>query len=316
MTKTLRYRPHDVDVPRLLDLLGLDVAERDGDDLVLRCLWHSPDKHPSLRVVDARGTDLNGLHKCWSCGARGTAIDLARKALDLTSKSAAAEWIATKAQGPPPTLGGLRVKVASPTRAAFRMPPEYVDEPLADWPTPARRYAEARGLTAEQVFRYRIGYAVDGRLGGRIVVPTLDRAGRPASYAARSFCSDDKRYLYPHRREAPRLDVLFGEHAWRDRPLVLCEGALNALAVERARSDLDVAAIGGSSLLPAHANTLSLAPVLALLFDADPAGERARADHAAALGRHVPRLLHLQLPPGIDPASAILEELRDLLGAL
>lgn len=46
-----------------------------------RCIFHSPDKHPSVSFKGGR-------FQCWSCGANGTAIDLAMKIFNVPALEA------------------------------------------------------------------------------------------------------------------------------------------------------------------------------------------------------------------------------------
>ena len=49
----------------------LDGAIKQGDNLVIKCLWHSPDNKPSLSI----STDPNKpVYQCWSCGKRGSIL--------------------------------------------------------------------------------------------------------------------------------------------------------------------------------------------------------------------------------------------------
>ena len=47
-----------------------------------RCIWHSPDRHPSLSFKD-------GYCHCFSCGGGGSSIDLTAKLFGLSALDAA-----------------------------------------------------------------------------------------------------------------------------------------------------------------------------------------------------------------------------------
>lgn len=315
-----RYQPAQVDVPRLLRLLGVR-AEQDGDRWLARCpSGRHEDRKPSWRIRDARGSARNALHHCWSCLFGSTAIDLVQHVLGLTTASAAAEWIIENAQGEAPAALELEVRFADRVRFPFALPAGAEFGPLASWPTPARRYAEQRGITDQQVDRWGLGYAVEGRLRGRLVIPIRDRWGVLLSYTARSFAGQPKRYLNPAEQEGPEPGAVFGEEHWPggDDPdlVVVLEGALNALAVERVAPLLPVAALGGSRHDPLQVAKLARFRRAVLFTDADPAGDGAASRLIASLARHL-SLARALLPPGQDPASAPPEALAGALdGAL
>lgn len=79
-----------VDVDALL--ASVDIAtitghyttlKKQGAEYVGRCLWHSPDAHPSMSVVPAKR-----MVYCFACGAGGSAIDVVMQAEGLDFKGA------------------------------------------------------------------------------------------------------------------------------------------------------------------------------------------------------------------------------------
>lgn len=144
----------------------------------------------------------------------------------------------------------LRVRATVDRKSGFITTPVGVEgcgRPFTEWNSVPRDYAISRGITQDQVRRWGIGYALFGRLEGRLFLPVLDEHGHLVNYAARSFGNAEKRYLAADTREGPDTSALFGEHHWpeiRERATVLVfEGALNGLAFERALRDYRV--IGG-----------------------------------------------------------------------
>ncbi|MDE2106021.1 MAG: toprim domain-containing protein, partial [Patescibacteria group bacterium] len=214
----------------------------------------------------------------------------------------------------------------------FKMPEEVSQRPFEKWPKPIRQYILDRKIDIYQVDRWKLGYSVDGRLGGRIVFPIEDENGILASYTARSFDGKEPRYTTPQPSENPDPTVLFGERYWpsvQERKLstvVLTEGAINALACERAGA-MYVAALGGSPLSPldvgrdkpARASDGALAAVLKLAgwgrvlvaTDPDRAGEKvSMAIRALARWTDMRRVT---FPEGTDAADLPLHDLRELL---
>lgn len=307
----------DANVPKLLQELGIPVVKRTGSEWWSTCPQHK-DRHPSWSI------NVNtGLHSCFSCSFGGNAADLVlhcldMKRLDMTRREA---WAWMKARGLlqgelAPTFRVQLVLQSTPKASRFRMPLGVEQEPLSRWPTPARQYLEKRGITPDQVQRWGLGYAVHGRLAGRIVFPFINARGDLQSYSARSFVGAPLRYLTPERTEGEVLGAIFGEQhwpaAWERDVLLVCEGAIDALALERALQ-LPVAGIPG---VKRALNPRLLAKLaqgwrrLVLFTDNDRAGDWAADELRAVLGRHA-QVTRATLPGGKDaadsPVSAIVQ---------
>lgn len=301
-----RFPYQDVDVPRLLSLLGID-AQHDGDRWIAPCPEHE-EKEPSWSMRDEPGGDRNGLHHCFGCKYQGTAIELTANVLGIQFGSAA-EWIRERAMRT--SARPLSVEVACPSyrRPKFRLPPDVNFGRLADWPTPVRRYVESRGITAAQVDEWAIGYALAGRLTGRIVLVARNASGHPVSYTARSFAKAPKRYLNPTEEERADTAAIWGEHLWpgpskrKTIDLAITEGGFNALAVQRTGfgNSLAVASLGGSHVHLSQLVKLGTFRRVAIVTDPDLAGDRAAEFIEGALIRHVASVKRAHLPRGEDP---------------
>ncbi len=298
-----------IDVGRLLEVLGVE-AKRVGLNRVARCPFPDhEDRDPSFKIRDQPGNDRHALYVC-SCGRGGSARTLVHDLAGIGWDELEG-WF--KAQGVEGEEAGLDAAVvievgAAEARRVFRMPAEAAFRPFDRWPSPVRRYAERRGITAEQAERWGIGYAVDGRLRGRLIIPVRDEHGRLASYMARAFDGAEKRYLTPSREEGPDDGAMFGAERWgaERRTVVLCAGALKCLAAERAGATA-VAAVGGSQLQPIQVAALATFEQVVILPDADDAGEGVAADAYAALARWR-RVVKVEL--GRDADEVPTEELR------
>lgn len=294
-----------VNVPKLVAALGIDAREPRGSEMWAPCPFHG-ETEPSFQIKHAPGEPENGLWRCFGCKAHGNAIGLVRdlRGVDWAEARALLDDIGALAK-PPPLPTTITIEVIG--RRGFRIPMGVKFAPLNQWTTPPRRYVEGRGITPEQVVRWSIGYSFEGRLRGRIVIPFLDRFGKPRGYCARSFAGAEKRYLEPKRAENANPAAIFGERHWPepgDRNLcIVTEGAINGLAVERAAEliDLDASfgAVHGSNLLPGHISRLSTFDRLLVASDPDHAGDFLYQALVDAIGRwkHVDRVT---IPNGKD----------------
>lgn len=305
------------DVRRVLRRLGIE-GETYGDHLVALCPYHVSRKpHWRIRLSGPR----RGLHWCFSCNEGGDLYDLVMHVRQYATRAAAVGWVeenfgeVTEEDLTAPTL---EVVAGLPGRKVFRLPRGVVvGEPLAQWPTLIREYVEGRGIEPWQVERWRIGYAVDGRLQGRIVLPIHNAWGELASYVGRAWREMPKRYLYPREEEGPDPDVMFGEAHWpramqQRGTCVVLEGAIKALAVERAVQHVSIGAIGGSGVTLLQVTKLGTFRKVVVFTDADAAGEKAGFELQAGLSG-LTEVERVRLPPGEDADSVPRERVRELL---
>lgn len=262
-----------------------------------------------------------GLFFCFACKFGGNLQQLVVRVLGLkdefasTAMQKANEWLARDATQVKPIVS-VKI-VAGPLRQkTLSVPTEVLFGHLDDWPEHIRRYVlEDRMLTHEQVARWGIGYAIEGRLSGRVVLVTRDRSGREVNYSARAVGMSKKRYLMADSAEGPHRNVIFGEQHWSSekKTLVLTEGAFDALAVERvAPDDVAVGALSGSHITPHIIARLARFDRFVLATDADAAGKAAASKLHGALVRT--KVVHrLTYPIGKDANSMDPEALREMI---
>lgn len=303
-----------IDAPLLLDQLGI-AYKRVGRELTALCPDpQHQDRKPSWSIRDQPGSSKHALSHCMSCGFGGGPVTLVCTVLDIDWDQAR-QWMTE--HGLAGELSDLAtavdLEVVGETRYQFKMPPEYCARPLERWVTPLRNYATKRGLTPGQVERWRIGYAVDGRLAGRVVIPIFAEDGQLANYTGRALPGVEPRYLHAKREEHPNEGAVFGSHLWgenRNR-LVVNEGELNALACERV-GEACVAALSGSNVQPGAISLIASFDHVLILTDPDQAGDTAAAKLYAALARWR-RVDRIRLPEGTDAAKLDPSQLRAIL---
>jgi hypothetical protein len=320
-----------VDVPMLLRQLEIEADDRDGEELWAACpLPAHAEEKASWSIRNDPGADRNGVWHCFGCQESGNAAQLVMHLVQpkdvLTGEvnyGAAVDWLL--AHGHAPDQGRAMVGVRCVVIGLARPPgtllmPYGVDFPrLEDWATPPRRYLQGRGVPGWQVQRWGIGYAAVGELAGRIVFPLRARGGRLLNYHARAFDGNERRYMYPSTEDGPDLDAVFGEEHWEpgyeeNRMLVVCEGVLDALAVERATwaGPISIAAIGGSALRPGQLGKLARFGTILVATDNDRAGNHAAIELRNALGS-TRKLKRVIFPERMDAASMTRSELQEVL---
>lgn len=292
-------------VPALLEALGIEARLHRGE------LWApcpSP-KHnetrPSWSIKDAEGTPGHGRFYCFGCHFTGGAVDLVM-AVRRLSYGGARWWMEER---------NLWLKAGLPTAVRFettkrfsrglRIPEGLIDGPLPRWVSPARRYAESRGVTDEQRARWDLCYAVDGAMAGRILFPLKDSTGRWLGWHGRTFVNDVRRYKNAGEDDGFDPSAIFGVQHWPEpehragRAMVLTEGSIDALACERAGAEF-VAAIGSSQPHARQLLRLRGWPVVIVASDGDEAGEQLFQLLRANLSSPTCRVLRLPMPEGKD----------------
>ena len=91
-------------------------------------------------------------------------------------------------------------------------------------------YLKNRGITKEDILRYCIGYATEGDLKNRIIVPSYDENGFLNFYTARSFY-DTKGLKYvscPFSKNIIGFELLVNF----EEPITLVEGPFDAISVK------------------------------------------------------------------------------------
>ena len=206
----------------------------------------------------------------------------------------------------------------------------------------AARYLRGRGLDAGVVGSYRLGYAPRGGLRAvlaargftdedmlsagvvrrsdrdgeifdyfrdRVMFPIEDRRGRVIAFGARALGDAQPKYL--NSGEGPtfsKKSVLYGwvqarEGLRRKLPLLVCEGYMDVIAIQKSGVATAVAPLGTALAEEQITHLWKLHDEPVLCFDGDTAGQRAQR-------RALKRLLPL-LQPGKSARLAMLPEGQD-----
>ena len=95
----------------------------------------------------------------------------------------------------------------------------------------AMSYLKRRGVTIFDILKYRIGYCERGAYNGKIVIPSYDCTGQLNYFVSRAFYNADK---YKHKNPKVSKDIIGFDLTinWAE-PIILCEGAFDAIAIKR-----------------------------------------------------------------------------------
>jgi hypothetical protein len=95
----------------------------------------------------------------------------------------------------------------------------------------ALHYLKGRGITEQDIVKYNIQYSEAGDLKNMVVIPSYDSNGSINYYVGRSF---DKNAYIKHKLAPATKDIIgFDLYINWDLPIILCEGAFDAMAIKR-----------------------------------------------------------------------------------
>lgn len=310
-----------IDIPKLLERLGIQArVVGSGEKLAASCPNpEHDDKRASWFIRNVPGRPYHGAHACQGCKFRGGPNILVETIMGLHDDELR-EYL-SNLNAPPPLPTRVELEFTGRRRpAAFALPPCFQFKPIGEWPD-EHRTEVLRRVRSTQVERWGLGYVtrcrcvhmigarrVLGRHRNRIAIPVHDDHGIVCAYTARAVGKANAKYVEPGDAEHARHAIL-GSRYWSDRKyLVVVEGPFDAFACDRISLEngwgLAVAALRGSSPHPPTLIRLAQFENVLLLTDPDKAGENARQNILAAVGRHA-RVVSMVLPKKTDPAKLV-----------
>ena len=210
--------------------------KRARDNYAFHCPFCNHRK-PKLEINMVTNEEGKNFWECWVCKSRGQSIYSLVKQLKLP-KSEAQEVLKYVKKG---------LKYEYKNDDVVELPKEF--QPLVTASNTSiiankiRKYLNERGLSHNDFIKYNIGYTTTGDYGGRIIIPSYSESNRLNYFVGRTYEGAYFKYKNP---EASK-DIVFFENLinW-DKPVILCEGAFDAMSIRR-----NAVPILGKSLSPA-----------------------------------------------------------------
>ena len=205
----------------LESILGRSKSARGGDEAVFNC--PSCNHHKKKLTFNL----LSQKFQCWVCNYKG------HRAFQLLKK----------ANAPGAAFGAL--KEIDKQYNFKQQTKQKVDVNTLQFPhgvTPimsssailskhALHYLDQRGITQQDVVKYDLHYCEQGPLRNMVVIPSYDKDGFLNYYVGRSF---DKNAYIKHKLASSTKDIIgFEMYINWDLPVILCEGAFDAMAIKR-----------------------------------------------------------------------------------
>ena len=188
------------------------------------------------------------VYKCWVCDYRGR--NIRRVIRSYGTYSQLQKWDAISVRTDLERFAELFVETKpEQDKAKVELPEEFQSLCTSKLPatgTYAARYLEKRGVTKEDILKWKIGYCFSGEYRNRIIIPSFDEEGDCSYFIARSYTGDSYKYKNPRASKDIVFNDLFID--W-NKDLVLVEGVFDALVAGNAVPILGSTLRSGSDLL-------------------------------------------------------------------
>jgi len=205
----------------LESILGRSKSARGGDEAVFYC----PSCHHHKKKLTFNLSSQK--FQCWVCNYKG------HRAYQLLKKAEA-----------PGAAYGLLKEIDS--QYDFKQAPKQkIESNTLQLPKGAKQltnstdimarhafhYLSQRGITPQDIVKYNIHYSEQGEFKNMVVIPSYDSNGFLNYYVGRSF---DKNAYIKHKLAFGTKDIIgFEMYINWDLPVILCEGAFDAMAIKR-----------------------------------------------------------------------------------
>ena len=201
-------------------------ARRSKDELLFYCPFC---KHHKQKFSINTDTDK---YKCWVCDVKGANI---RRVLKKhISASVLFEWDKITGRLNIGELESMFESEAKHAESIVELPNEFyslANKNLPKTSLAALRYLQDRGITRQDILKWKIGFCSSGPLEGRVVVPSFNNQGNCNYYIARSITDTWPKYMNP---EASK-DICFNElYLDWDKDVTLVEGVFDAVKCDNA----------------------------------------------------------------------------------
>ena len=205
----------------LESVLGRSKSARGGDEAVFYC--PSCNHHKKKLTFNL----LSQKFQCWVCGYKGhRAYQLLKKTKASTSHYSTLKELDNQ-------YNFKHHKKQKEDKTTIQLP-EGVQPLISSSAVLSRHalhYLDQRGISQQDIVKYNIHYSEQGDLKNMVVIPSYNNEGLLNYFVGRSF---DKNAYIKHKLASTTKDIIgFEMHINWDLPVILCEGAFDAIAIKR-----------------------------------------------------------------------------------
>jgi len=189
-----------------------------------------------------------GAYHCWVCDYRGR--NIRRVVRSYGSYNQLQKWDSISERSDLEKFTELFMETEyTEDKSKVELPEEFTSlckDSIPATGTYALRYLQKRGVTKEDILKWKIGFCFSGEYRNRIIIPSFDADGDCSYFIARSYTGDSYKYKNPPASK----DVVFNELFidW-NKDLILVEGVFDAVVAGNAVPILGSTLRKGSNLL-------------------------------------------------------------------
>jgi DNA primase len=307
---------------------------QNGESLTGACPLHNGQNPTQFRVSIRKN--------CWNCfgdcKSGGNILDFVSRREDCSIRQAAiliSEWFGLSAGEPQQdrtnnhssaNRGDAMTKQQSrrSRRDVSRESDDGTNKPLGFELTKLdteHPYLKERGLTADTILRFGLGFCTSGSMVGHVVIPIHNVHGEIVAYAGRwpgNPPNETPKYKLPagFRKSVELFNMHRAIQESDDQPLVIVEGFFDCMHIVQNGYDRTIALMG-STLSPVQEQLLRQHTTpetrIVLMLDEDEAGRTARSEiiQRLAIGRFV-KIVRLP-EDASQPDELSAEELGELI---
>ena len=213
-----------------------------GHELLFKCPSCNHHKRKFSVNID------KNVFKCWICDYRGR--NIRRVIRRFGSYLQLQKWDSISGRADLERFADLFSEEKSEAGSQkIQLPEEFTSLTGAVPPATGRyamKYLQSRGVSKQDILKWKIGYCFDGEYRNRIIIPSFDVDGDCSYFIARSYTGDSYKYKNPRASKDIVFNDLFID--WNE-DLVLVEGVFDALVAGNAVPILGSTLRSGSDLL-------------------------------------------------------------------
>lgn len=211
-------------LPFLESILGKGI-KRSGENYAFYCPFNTHSK-PKLEInFNTTKSGENQWH-CWVCDRKGRKLHNLLKKMNVGQSKIKKLYSILDVV---PTISSKQNNYELAVSLPEEYKPLWVYDKNPEFKN-AIQYLINRGLTKNDILKYRIGYCSSGPYNGKVIIPSYDANGNLNFFSGRSYYEGE----FKHKNPTVSKDIVgFELFVNWSLPLVLCEGAFDAISIKR-----------------------------------------------------------------------------------
>lgn len=204
-------------------------TRKGGSQLTYHCPFCA-DKNPITQKLEIAidGPNIGNFH-CWRCNCKGKTFGSLLKKLKAPSSYRTALFNLTG------DIKLLKSKKIKSNDSVIALPEEFcslaVPKNCPEYKN-AMAYLKSRGVLYEDILRYNIGYCDNGPYEHHVIIPSYDAKCELNFFIGRRYYTADMGI--PHKKPDVSMNLVgFESFINYNEPLILVEGAFNAITIRR-----------------------------------------------------------------------------------